>query len=117
VANGTFTLATTSALAASVFNQGPELNYFMYASSNISWDDDASGPSDHINSGSVESFGPEDLSDDPVRTARDNWAVRRTVVSDSSEIIDSIDVDMIDVRKALTRLPVFTWQLSRLMKT
>lgn len=57
---------------------------------------------DHGYSGS-DSSGPED---DPIRTARDHWVVRQTVVSDSSEIIDSIDVEMIDVRSVfkLTRL-------------
>ena len=34
---------------------------------------------------------------DSVRIARDNWVV--TNVSDSSDIIDSIDVDMVDVRE------------------
>ncbi|KAF8591417.1 hypothetical protein K439DRAFT_894135 [Ramaria rubella] len=36
------------------------------------------------------------INDDPVRIARDHWVARPTYISDSSEIIDSIDVDMVD---------------------
>jgi hypothetical protein len=56
--------------------------------------------------------------DDPVRKARDLWAVRKTHISDSSEIIDSIDVDMIDVGTFWTYMATspITRYLSRLLR-
>ena len=68
-------------------------------SNHSSWNYNAWGPTDSLSSGSIEylSRDSEDLSSDPVRMARDHWIVRQTKVSDSSEIIDSIDVDMIGV--------------------
>lgn len=50
-------------------------------------------PKTHISQSNSEAS-----QDDPIRMARDHWVVRHGKVSDSTEIIDSIDIDMIDVR-------------------
>lgn len=54
---------------------------------------------------------PDELYNDPVRVARDHWVVRHTNISDSSEIIDSIDVDMIDVRNLWIYIAVLTYHV------